>query len=216
MSAAGPVSTRSGVGSMNRPLAISVRITTPGNQRGLRLRRLCSRSFQRLPAELGVRTYLRLADRLLGNRATAFARGSTTLSGLGTNPRRNARFGRKLARKTRELDLAELVICPSNFVLESLPEKTRNSKTCVVVPFGSPSTSDRTQYDSWGAVRVLFAGALTQRKGLADLFAAMRLVDSPKSSWWSWARSCNHSLGIAPCSPVSPTKHRGRMPKLCA
>jgi len=45
----------------------------------------------------------------------------------------------KLARKTRELELAELVICPSRFVLESLPEEARAQKKCVCVAFGSPS-----------------------------------------------------------------------------
>jgi glycosyltransferase involved in cell wall biosynthesis len=87
----------------------------------------------------------------------------------------------KLARKTRELDLAELVICPSAFVFDSLPASTRASKPCVVAPFGSPSpgpveSTERRAVK--GPVRILFAGTLTQRKGLADLFAAMKLVDS--------------------------------------
>ena len=87
----------------------------------------------------------------------------------------------KLARKTRELDLANLVVCPSNFVLESLPERTRVAKRCLVAPFGSPSheqvgSSERPQ--NQGPLRVLFAGTLTQRKGLADVFAAMKLIAS--------------------------------------
>jgi glycosyltransferase involved in cell wall biosynthesis len=89
----------------------------------------------------------------------------------------------KLARKTRELDLAETVICPSAFVFDSLPEETRRSKKCVVAPFGSP-VSEGVQGQAGREarpVRFLFAGALTQRKGLADLFAAMKLVDSKKA-----------------------------------
>ena len=86
----------------------------------------------------------------------------------------------KLARKTREIDLAELVICPSNFVLESIPENMRAAKKCVVVPFGSPAVSALTasSTDPHRPLRVLFAGAMTQRKGLADLFAAMTLLHS--------------------------------------
>src|SRR6267143_6071004 len=86
----------------------------------------------------------------------------------------------KLSCKTRELALAELVICPSRFVLESLPAEVRAKKHCLVAPFGSPvaKSNERSTTRSAGPLRVLFVGALTQRKGLADLFAAMKLVDS--------------------------------------
>src|SRR4029077_19437847 len=47
----------------------------------------------------------------------------------------------KLARKTRELDLADLVIFPSAFVFESLPVKTRSEKPCLIVPFGTPESA---------------------------------------------------------------------------
>ena len=40
------------------------------------------------------------------------------------------------------------------------------------MPYGSQRTHQ--------TIRVLFAGALTQRKGLADLFAALKMVDSAK------------------------------------
>lgn len=85
----------------------------------------------------------------------------------------------KLSRKTQELELAELVVCPSKFVLDSLPPGACAQKQCLIAPFGSPDVdlkSDGTR--SSGRLRVLFAGALTQRKGLADLFAAMKLVDA--------------------------------------
>jgi len=90
----------------------------------------------------------------------------------------------KLSRKTRELELAELVICPSKFVLESLPEQIRAKKPCLVAPFGTPvcelAEQRSTTTNGGRPLRVLFAGALTQRKGLADLFAAMKLLDSTK------------------------------------
>ena len=86
----------------------------------------------------------------------------------------------KFARKTRELELAELVICPSEFVRHSLPESARNGQS-IVVPFGSPvvesevaNASERTEQP----LRVLFAGTLSQRKGLADLFLATKLLNS--------------------------------------
>lgn len=87
----------------------------------------------------------------------------------------------KLSRKARELELAELVICPSAFVLESLPAQTRATQQCLVAPFGSPIAdvnTDAVGKNSLAPLRLLFAGALTQRKGLADLFAAMKLINS--------------------------------------
>jgi glycosyltransferase involved in cell wall biosynthesis len=88
----------------------------------------------------------------------------------------------KLARKTRELDLAEIVVCPSSFVLDSLPEEVRRTKRCVVAPFGSPPhMTDESHRTYEKSLRFLFAGALSQRKGLADLFAAMKLVNSSQA-----------------------------------
>src|SRR5205814_10648932 len=85
----------------------------------------------------------------------------------------------KLSRKSQELELAQLVVCPSKFVLESLPAEIRAQKKCVIAPFGSPIVDlTRQAKKNLGRLRVLFAGALTQRKGLADLFEAMKLVDS--------------------------------------
>jgi glycosyltransferase involved in cell wall biosynthesis len=48
------------------------------------------------------------------------------------------------------------------------------------VPFGSPVVNDDagTFAVPKGKFRVLFAGAMTQRKGLADVFAAIKLVAS--------------------------------------
>lgn len=82
----------------------------------------------------------------------------------------------KLARKTRELELADVVVCPSDFVAESLPPAARAGKRIVVAPFGSPEPGmGRDEPRRTGAkLRVLFAGAMTQRKGLADLFEAVR------------------------------------------
>jgi glycosyltransferase involved in cell wall biosynthesis len=85
----------------------------------------------------------------------------------------------KLNRKTKELELAEVVICPSQFVARSLPESARIQKKIIVAPFGSPSVSSGNKdIPAPGKkLRVLFAGSMSQRKGLGDLFAAMRLLN---------------------------------------
>jgi len=85
----------------------------------------------------------------------------------------------KLARKTEELALADMVICPSLFVLRSLPPQARRDKQCIVAEFGSPPRNldaARRAGPESGKLRVLFAGSMSQRKGLADVFAAMKLL----------------------------------------
>jgi glycosyltransferase involved in cell wall biosynthesis len=85
----------------------------------------------------------------------------------------------KLARKTRELELADVVVGPGSFVMNSLPAWAR-SKQAVMVPFGSPKGVEEFQtaeIQIKRPLRVLFVGALGQRKGLGDLFEAMRLLN---------------------------------------
>jgi glycosyltransferase involved in cell wall biosynthesis len=80
----------------------------------------------------------------------------------------------KLERKTREIELADVVVCPSKFVLESLPDRIRAEKVCVVAEFGTPNlTEPLARRDSHERLRILFAGSMSQRKGLADVFAAV-------------------------------------------
>jgi glycosyltransferase involved in cell wall biosynthesis len=140
-----------------------------------------ARTFE-IAEQLGLRriydlpiAYWETAQRLLREEAVRYPQWEPTLGGTRDSEE-------KLARKTLELDLAEVVICPSGFVLDSLPEAARLSKTCVVAPFGSPAEIENRSYTTnrthTGRLRFLFAGALTQRKGLADLFAAMKLVQS--------------------------------------
>ncbi len=115
--------------------------------------------------------YWETAQKLLREEVARYPEWEPTLGGTQDS-------AAKLERKTRELELAEMIICPSDFVRDSLPQKVRESKPCVVIPFGSPALPEanhRTNRAA-GPLRILFAGALTQRKGLADLFAAMRLV----------------------------------------
>jgi glycosyltransferase involved in cell wall biosynthesis len=139
----------------------------------------CALRLFEVAQELGVRrvydlpiAYWETSQRLLRAEAERYPEWEPTLGGTRDSEE-------KLARKTRELDLAEIVICPSAFVLDSLPEKIRLAKKCMVAPFGSPpQTSPESQTTHQKPLRILFAGALSQRKGLADLFAAMKLVNA--------------------------------------
>lgn len=83
----------------------------------------------------------------------------------------------KLERKVAELEAADLVVCPSHFVLDSIPEQMRDSRRCIVAEFGSPPVSEGERRPPAGRrIRFLFAGSLGQRKGLADVFEAFRLL----------------------------------------
>ncbi|MBY0549968.1 MAG: glycosyltransferase family 4 protein [Candidatus Obscuribacterales bacterium] len=84
----------------------------------------------------------------------------------------------KTERKTEELERADLILCISNFVFKSLPPHITVSKKCRVVEFGcppSPWIRDHGQPNK--KMRILFVGWLSQRKGLADLLTAMRILN---------------------------------------
>ena len=87
----------------------------------------------------------------------------------------------KLDRKTKELEHADIVIAPGKFVMDSLPDWAK-TKQLLMTPFGSPSACinlENKLLENWGKkkLRVLFAGTMSQRKGLGDLFSAMKLLN---------------------------------------
>jgi glycosyltransferase involved in cell wall biosynthesis len=84
----------------------------------------------------------------------------------------------KLFRKEEELQLADRITCPSQFVLDSIPLEIRQKTPCQISPFGSPVCEQiyvkcSPKNDS---LKLLFVGSMSQRKGLADLFEAMKLL----------------------------------------
>ncbi|WP_289661620.1 glycosyltransferase family 4 protein [Flavobacterium panacagri] len=84
----------------------------------------------------------------------------------------------KLERKRKELELADIVIGPGSFVLNSLPEWSLD-KIKIVSPFGSPKNNATTQLSVKSTdkpLRVLFVGSMGQRKGLGDLFEAFNML----------------------------------------
>lgn len=115
--------------------------------------------------------YWKTAQALLREQAQRWPAWEPTLGGTRDS-------AEKLERKDAELNLADVVVTPSRFVLESLPAEIRARKRCVIAEFGSPSIAAVEHRNAAKRLRVLFAGALTQRKGLADLIAAMKHLGS--------------------------------------
>lgn len=87
---------------------------------------------------------------------------------------------KKLARKNSELEMADLVICPSQFVRDSIPSEVLNQKRIKVIKFGSPVFPKSVRRSRSGPLKVLFAGSMTQRKGLSDVFKAFRNLDAQR------------------------------------
>lgn len=116
--------------------------------------------------------YWQTARKLLNEEAERCPEWHITLGGGITDSEE------KLQRKTIELELADIIITPSKFVADSLPDHINKSKV-IIVPFGTPGSSSFTVNKATNKhkpLRILFAGALTQRKGLADLFKAVKLL----------------------------------------
>ena len=85
----------------------------------------------------------------------------------------------KLFRKEEELRMADRITCPSQFVLDSIPKEIKQHTPIQVSPFGSPRSqpSDgKIVTKTSNSLKLLFVGSMSQRKGLADLFKAMKLV----------------------------------------
>jgi len=131
------------------------------------------RSYYHLPIAYGP-----FARKIFADEAARLPEWAATLQG-------DRDSSEKMARKERELELADEIICPSQFVIDSLPTKIRESKPCHLVPYGAPPppplpNSDPRDENPNRPLRLLFSGAVSQRKGLADVFAALRLLSCPR------------------------------------
>jgi glycosyltransferase involved in cell wall biosynthesis len=94
---------------------------------------------------------------------------------VGTDTSRPPRFAGQTGRKSAELQLANLVICASRQVQLSLPPGIAG----LVAEYGCPMPVEDRPVRNRSRLRVLFAGTMTQRKGLANLFAAVNLLRRP-------------------------------------
>lgn len=117
--------------------------------------------------------YFETAQRLAQEETQRLPAWAATFQGRRDSPL-------KLERKRVELSTANLILCPSSFVAESLPPLKENQRFAIV-PYGCEApidSSQRTARPSNSPLKVLFVGSLTQRKGLADLFDAIRFIGS--------------------------------------
>ncbi len=110
--------------------------------------------------------YWRAAHRIYAEEAEREPQWACTLTGMRDS-------AEKLARKDRELELADTVIVASTFTRQTIQAAPRCPSQIHVIPYGAPAAiaapADRPGGEK---LRVLFAGSLGQRKGLSYLLEA--------------------------------------------
>jgi len=114
--------------------------------------------------------YWRVAHRIYAEEAECEPQWACTLSGMRDS-------SEKLARKDRELELADTVIVASSFTRQTIQAAPRCPSRVHVIPYGAPAEiAPQDERRSGAKLRVFFAGSLGQRKGLSYLLKAVDLV----------------------------------------
>ena len=110
--------------------------------------------------------YWKAASRLLKDEQHRWPEYSPTLTGFNNSVE-------KLARKDKELQLADTIFVASTFTANTLLEFEDKIAKVNIIPYGFPPVGSTKEYDYNGQrkLKVLFVGGLSQRKGIADLFA---------------------------------------------
>jgi glycosyltransferase involved in cell wall biosynthesis len=85
----------------------------------------------------------------------------------------------KLAKKDEELCLADKIFAASSFTRETLSYFPGQLSPVKVVPYGFPPVTAKISYftnvSSSNPLKLIFVGGLTQRKGIADVFEAVKV-----------------------------------------
>ncbi len=113
----------------------------------------------------------RLLRRLLEEEAERLPAWAPTMEGLRDS-------AAKHEHKDAEIELADHVIVASSFTRDSLRESFSDLKV-YITPYGCPppAASSPARRSEEEPIKLLFAGHLTQRKGVADLIAALELLE---------------------------------------
>lgn len=84
----------------------------------------------------------------------------------------------KLDRKDEELRMADKIFVASSFTAKTLGDYPGKLADIEVIPYGFPPVAENRRYEAVGnkPLKLLFVGGLSQRKGIADLFAAVKNI----------------------------------------
>jgi len=115
--------------------------------------------------------YWRAAHRLLDEERERWPEWIPSLTGLKDSEE-------KLTRKDEELQLADRIFVASNFTATTLKDYPGKLAPIEVIPYGFPEVATHREYTSTQnrPIKLLFVGGLSQRKGIADMFAAVDAI----------------------------------------
>lgn len=118
--------------------------------------------------------YWRAAKDILTEEAEALPDWAMTMPSLNDSPN-------KLERKDQELALADSIIVASRFTAQTLEQVPFNIPQPLVIPYGCPNPSSKPSLEPTtkrAPLKVLYAGGMTQRKGLSYLLDAVEQLGS--------------------------------------
>jgi glycosyltransferase involved in cell wall biosynthesis len=113
--------------------------------------------------------YWRAAQRLLKKEMERWPDWASTLTGFEDSDN-------KLSRKDEELRLADRIFVASQFTAQTLKDFPGTLAPVEIIPYGFPPVNcEPKSFHENGPkpLKLLFVGGLSQRKGIADLFAAV-------------------------------------------
>ena len=86
----------------------------------------------------------------------------------------------KVARKDRELQLADKIFVASKFTANTLKDFPGHLSPVEIIPYGFPAVINSRNYKPLNnrRLKLLFVGSLSQRKGIANLFEAVKEFDN--------------------------------------
>lgn len=89
----------------------------------------------------------------------------------------------KLHRKDEEIRLADVIFVASSFTAQSLKEYPGKLPPVEIIPYGYPKVETLREYTTTGnrPLKLLFVGGLSQRKGIANMFEAVKRFHSDVS-----------------------------------
>jgi glycosyltransferase involved in cell wall biosynthesis len=116
--------------------------------------------------------YWRSARKLLGVERERWPEWAPTITGFLDS-------AEKLEHKDEELRLADEIFVASHFTKKTLDDFPGKLSDIHVVPYGFPPIGPTRGYSKISpsnALKLLFVGSLSQRKGVADMFAAVEIL----------------------------------------
>jgi glycosyltransferase involved in cell wall biosynthesis len=167
--------------NLDKKVALSLPVLSKQGTKAIYAYEDAAASSFRMAKSLGLRClydlpigYWRVAKQLLDAEKERWPDWNSTLVGLSDSDA-------KLSRKDEELMLADKIFVASQFTAKTLQSFQGELAPIEVIPYGFPSVTGKRDYSSFSRnsrpLKLLFVGGLSQRKGIAELFAAVKTLN---------------------------------------